>query len=151
MAMISESVGGEGMPRTAPTLLGLGESGDPQDAARKAAATRDVSRRTIERLGGGWVGEEALAIALFCALTAGGSDTGSVAAALWRACAHAGDSDSTGSLTGNLLGAMLGVEALPRAWLEDLELRDVIESVALDLHAACVLGREPDPKRYPPG
>ena len=47
---------------------------------------------------------------------------------------HDGDSDSTGSITGNLLGTMLGVDALPREWLEPLELRDVITELANDLH-----------------
>jgi ADP-ribosylglycohydrolase len=64
--------------------------------------------------------------------------------------AHAGDSDSTGSLTGNLLGAMFGCESLPEAWLADLELREVIERVAADLHATFVLGLEPNLGRYPP-
>ena len=64
--------------------------------------------------------------------------------------AHGGDSDSTGSLTGNLLGAMFGVEVLPEAWLEELEMRATIERVARDLHATCVLGIEPEAERYPP-
>ena len=96
------------------------------------------------------MGEEALGIALFCALTTENGSQGSVAAALWRAVAHAGDSDSTGSLTGNLLGAMHGRESLPPAWLADLELREVIERMAMDLHATFVLGLEPELHRYPP-
>ena len=43
-----------------------------------------------------------------------------------------GDSDSTGSMTGNLLGARHGVEAIPARWLRSLELRDVIDEVADD-------------------
>ena len=48
---------------------------------------------------------------------------------------HDGDSDSTGSITGNLLGAMLGVRAIPTEWLEQLELREVITTLANDLYA----------------
>jgi hypothetical protein len=33
-----------------------------------------------------------------------------------------------------LLGALLGVKALPGEWLRDLELRDVVEVVATDLY-----------------
>ncbi len=55
----------------------------------------------------------------------------SVADALWRAAAHGGDSDSTASLAGNLLGAMGA--PLPRAWLDELEMRDVIERTAKEL------------------
>ena len=95
-------------------------------------------------------GEEALGIALLCALTTEDGTSASVAASLWSAVAHGGDSDSTGSLTGNLLGAMHGVEALPSAWLDDLEMREVIERVARDLHTTCILGFEPDFRRYPP-
>jgi ADP-ribosylglycohydrolase len=46
---------------------------------------------------------------------------------------HSGDSDSTGAITGNLLGAMLGADAIPERWLEALELRDEVEEIADDL------------------
>jgi ADP-ribosylglycohydrolase/protein-tyrosine phosphatase len=120
------------------------------DGARAGASDGVVTREVIERLGGGWVAEEALAIALFCALTVADGSPGYVATALWKSVAHAGDSDSTGSMTGNLLGAMYGREGLPEAWLADLEMRDVIERVASDLHTAFVLRLEPEFLRYPP-
>lgn len=119
-------------------------------AAQEAAGVGKPSPDAIERLGGGWVGEEALGIALFCALTTDDGTPVSIARSVWSAVAHGGDSDSTGSLTGNLLGAMHGVEAMPAAWLEDLELREVIDRVARDLHTTCILGFEPDFERYPP-
>jgi ADP-ribosyl-[dinitrogen reductase] hydrolase len=51
---------------------------------------------------------------------------------------HSGDSDSTGSLVGNIVGALYGDRAIPERWLADLELRPVIESVAQELAAlAC--------------
>ncbi|MDX5327225.1 MAG: ADP-ribosylglycohydrolase family protein [Marinobacter sp.] len=46
---------------------------------------------------------------------------------------HDGDSDSTGAITGNVLGAMHGTDVIPQRWLEPLELRGVIEAVASDL------------------
>ena len=46
---------------------------------------------------------------------------------------HDGDSDSTGSIAGNILGAALGLNAIPGKWRKELELRDVIEQVAADL------------------
>jgi ADP-ribosylglycohydrolase len=118
------------------------------DRARTAASAGPPAPAAIEALGGGWVGEEALSIALLCALTAGEPSTEATRAALWRSVAHAGDSDSTGSLTGNLIGAMHGVEAMPQDWLEELEMRDVIERIAVDLHAAYLLD-SPDKTRYP--
>ncbi|WP_447004605.1 ADP-ribosylglycohydrolase family protein [Saccharothrix isguenensis] len=76
-------------------------------------------------LGGGWVGEEALAIAVLAAVAAR-----DLADGLLLAVNHSGDSDSTGALCGNLLGARDGVEAVPEHWLADLELRDVAERLA---------------------
>ena len=98
------------------------------------AAWRDPlvtpSPETIADLGGGWVGEEALAIGLYCALHAGDD----FARAVRLAVNHSGDSDSTGAITGNLVGLMLGAEAIPANWLRDLELRNEIEAMARDLH-----------------
>jgi ADP-ribosylglycohydrolase len=84
---------------------------------------------TVERIGQGWVGEEALAIALYASLAAGND----LSAGLQLAVNHSGDSDSTGAIAGNILGAALGVGAIPLSWLETLELRDEIRTLAHDL------------------
>lgn len=44
-----------------------------------------------------------------------------------------GDTDSIAAIAGAVSGAYLGVEAIPKKWLDGLEKRDEIESVALDL------------------
>ena len=82
---------------------------------------------TVERFGGGWVGDEALVISLYCAL----ASKGNFAAGVRLAVNHSGDSDSTGSITWNILGALLGKGAIPNAWLAKLELAEVIEETAL--------------------
>jgi ADP-ribosylglycohydrolase len=82
-------------------------------------------------LGGGWVGEEALAIALYSALVA----EDDFARAVRLAVNHSGDSDSTAAIAGNLVGLMVGVEGIPSAWLDGLELREEIEAVAADLYS----------------
>jgi ADP-ribosylglycohydrolase len=87
------------------------------------------SPEVIERLGGGWVGEEALAISLYCAL----ASQDDFARGVSLAVNHSGDSDSTGAIAGNLLGLMLGVQAIPEKWLAELELRAEIEAAARDL------------------
>ncbi|WP_199781268.1 ADP-ribosylglycohydrolase family protein, partial [Cronobacter malonaticus] len=79
-------------------------------------------------LGEGWVAEEALAIALFCALRARSFEEG-----VLMAVNHDGDSDSTGAIAGNLLGAMYGIAAIPETWLARLELNAVIQEMADDL------------------
>ena len=84
----------------------------------------------IEAIGGGWTGEEALAIALYCATR----HFDNFEEALIAAVNHAGDSDSTGAITGNILGAAIGYEAIPKSFLDDLELHDIILHMADDLY-----------------
>jgi hypothetical protein len=48
---------------------------------------------------------------------------------------HDGDSDSTGSITGNLLGAMKGIKSIPDEWPSKLELKAVITEIANDLYS----------------
>lgn len=95
-------------------------------AARSDAAP---SPEVLESLGRGWVAEEALAMTLYCALAAR-----SFRDAVLLAVNHSGDSDSTGSLVGSLLGAHRGREVIPQDWLEHLELRELIEELAYDLY-----------------
>ena len=87
-----------------------------------------ASPEDVESLGQGWVAEEALAIALFSALAAPDFES-----ALRLAVNHGGDSDSTGAVAGNLLGASLGEAAIPARWLAPLELRCEIERLAEQL------------------
>ena len=47
---------------------------------------------------------------------------------------HSGDSDSTGSVFGNIAGAGYGYPILPDPWLAELELRALIEEIATDLY-----------------
>lgn len=84
----------------------------------------------IRQLGEGWVAEETLAIAVYCALKyANDFERGIIAAVN-----HDGDSDSTGAVAGNILGAALGLDAIPRKFTSQLELKDVILEIAEDLH-----------------
>ncbi|MET9799921.1 ADP-ribosylglycohydrolase family protein [Streptomyces sp. NPDC006368] len=94
-----------------------------------AADGRSPSAEKVESLGAGWVAEEALAIAVHCTL----ARTESVAEALLLSVNHSGDSDSTGSICGNLLGAHHGDVHLPAAWLAATEGKGVIAELADDL------------------
>jgi ADP-ribosylglycohydrolase len=85
----------------------------------------------VAALGEGWVAEEALAIAVYCALTGGTFE-----AAVLAAVNHSGDSDSTGAITGNLLGAAGGRSAIPEAWIGALAERALVEQVAGELSAS---------------
>ena len=76
-----------------------------------------------KELGGGWVGEEALAIAVYCCL----KYSDDMKKMLTTAVNHSGDSDSTGAVAGNILGAYAGMHAVPDDWLDCLELVPVIQ------------------------
>ncbi|MET8943608.1 ADP-ribosylglycohydrolase family protein [Streptomyces sp. NPDC004542] len=97
------------------------------------AAEGDATPEKLEGLGAGWVAEEALAIGVYSALA-----TRRVEDALLLAVNHSGDSDSTGSICGNILGARHGDHVLPHAWVEQVEGRDRIAALADDLAAECV-------------
>jgi ADP-ribosylglycohydrolase len=106
----------------------------------KLAGSREKpGPETLAKLGGGWIAEEALAIALYCALV-----SRSLQDALILAVNHDGDSDSTGSMTGNLMGAICGETAIPRRWLAQLELRDVIAKTGEDLAVCMTAEMDPD-------
>jgi len=100
------------------------------EKSQSLATSRPRERRALRELGKGFVAEEALAMGLYCSLGAKDFEDGII-----LAVNHSGDSDSTGSITGNLLGAAGGVEAIPDHWLARLELRPTIEALADDLAA----------------
>lgn len=83
----------------------------------------------IRQIGEGWVAEETLAIAVYCCA----KYFDNFEKALIASVNHGGDSDSTGAVTGNILGAAIGYDAIPEHFKKDLELHDVILHVADDL------------------
>ena len=86
-------------------------------------------RETVpSALGEGWVAEEALAIAVYCALT-GGTFEDAVRAAV----NHSGDPDPTAPTTATLLGAAGGRGVVPEPWLAALAERALVERVVDDL------------------
>lgn len=83
----------------------------------------------LETLGGGWVGEEALSISLYCAL----SFEDDFEKAIILSVNHSGDTDSTGSITGNIVGLMVGEENIPHRWIKNLTNYETIIQIASDL------------------
>jgi len=75
------------------------------------------------------VAEETLAIAIYCALKYRDDFSKGVITAV----NHNGDSDSTGAITGNIIGAIVGFENIEEKWKKNLELSDVILELADDL------------------
>ncbi|MCU1516204.1 MAG: hypothetical protein JWQ75_925 [Pseudarthrobacter sp.] len=107
------------------------------EAAVRLAASGVVGpEELVEQLGEGRVAEEALAVGLYAVLATapGGAPSGSpeahFRAAVGLAVGHGGDSASTGSIAGNILGAHYGEACLPAAWLAQLEAPHLIRGVA---------------------
>lgn len=103
------------------------------DKAIRLAESDMDDLEAIRELGEGWVAEETLAIAIYCALKYKNNFSKGVVAAV----NHDGDSDSTGAVTGNILGVYLGINAISKELIKPLELRDVIEELAIDLYEDC--------------
>jgi len=116
------------------------------DRALELADSETPVPDAIEQLGKGWVGEEALAIALFSAMRHDPDWTGGALAAV----NHSGDSDSTGSICGAILGATHGAETIPVGWIERLENRALLEQTASDMYAAFVEDKILSLDEYPP-
>lgn len=112
--------------------------------ALSLAANDKSDAENIRLLGEGWTGEEAWAIALYCAVR----HIDSIEDALIAAVNHDGDSDSTGAVCGNIMGAIYGYEAIKRMNLfcpqghdfeQTLELSNIILALADDLYTSCII------------
>lgn len=121
----------EAAERAIELLVRHGEHEETLTALRRALDTPFAPGNTgIERIGLGWIAEEALAMAVYAALA--GEEPGRIREALLISVNHAGDSDSTGAICGNLLGVRHGEEALPSDWVDRLEGLDTIGATADD-------------------
>ncbi|MFJ8110590.1 ADP-ribosylglycohydrolase family protein [Streptomyces sp. NPDC096132] len=103
------------------------ETGTALERALDLAGEGDPTAEKVERLGAGWIAEEALAIGVYAALA-----HADVEHALLLSVNHSGDSDSTGSICGNLLGTRYGDHGLPHTWLRQVEGRARIAALADD-------------------
>ena len=120
----------DGASETLAGWEGRFETADKVAQARKLARGPDSVEASIALLGGGWVGEEALAIAVYCALRF----QDDLKAGVLASVKHGGDSDSTGCICGAILGTLLGIEAIPSDWVENVENSDLLRSTATRLH-----------------
>jgi len=101
-------------------------------ALKKAVelANSDIdTSRAINQLGEGWIAEEAFAIAVYCALK-----ENDFKKALQMAVNHDGDSDSTGAICANIIGAIGGMEVIPEDWLEVIELKELVFDMGKKLY-----------------
>lgn len=131
------------LPELVKDMIAFISDDDLKKLIRKAVKLSKNSKSDIDNireLGGGWVAEEALAISIYCSLKYSEDFSAGIIAAV----NHDGDSDSTGAITGNILGAYLGFDAIDSKWKENLELYDVIMEVAEDLTNGCFANKKQD-------
>ena len=76
--------------------------------------------------GGGWIAEEAIAMALYCVMR----HPTDYVSAVRLAANITGDSDSVASIAGGVLAARLGLGCLPAEWVARLENRDYLLGLA---------------------
>lgn len=100
------------------------------EKAKEYAKSDMSNERAIRLLGEGWHGDEAIAISVYCAL----KYSDNFEKALISAVNHDGDSDSTGAITGNILGTYLGIDNIPSKWQKPIELSDELKQIAIDLY-----------------
>lgn len=83
----------------------------------------------ISSLGEGWVAEETFAIAIYSCLKYPNNFQDAIVCSV----NHDGDSDSTGAVAGNIIGAYLGYDAIPDYYKDNVELKDIILELADDM------------------
>ena len=118
-------------------LLGLYFKEDRHLAELRTLAQKALDLAVSDRadtdaiyiLGEGWVAEETLAIAIFSVMRY----IDDFEKCICCAVNHSGDSDSTGAVAENIIGGILGYNAIPEKYKPNLELHDMLLSVADDL------------------
>lgn len=85
-----------------------------------------------ELLGGGWIGEESVATALWCVHKAAGDFRESVL----RGANSSGDSDSIACIAGSIAGAMNGIVGVPTDWVSGVEKSEILKGLSRALYEA---------------
>lgn len=88
------------------------------------------SAKSVAELGEGWVANETLAIAVYCAL----HYEHDFKSGVLEAINITGDSDSTGAVAGNILGVINGEHSIPEKWRKNLREYRIVSEIADDLH-----------------
>ena len=97
-----------------------------------AKKSKETDICNITSIGEGWKGDEALLIAIYCAV----KYNNNFSKAILTSINHSGDSDSIGSICGNMIGAKLGLNKINKKWKNSLELYDEICELGKDLYNA---------------
>jgi ADP-ribosylglycohydrolase len=89
------------------------------------AFSRIGNEEALKKLGQGWYADETFAMAYFCILRY----PDNYKKAVQTAVNITGDSDSVGSVAGGILGARLGIDVIPKAWIDSLQEKEKLEKM----------------------
>lgn len=103
-----------------------------------ANALGESSEDVCGLLGGAWVGEEAVACALWCVLTGDGD----FKEAVLKGANSSGDSDSIACIAGSIVGALHGSAGIPSDWLAGVERTADLDALARVLHQVRSSGQD---------
>ena len=96
------------------------------NAIEQAKSSLSDAEIIEKHIGGGWVAEETLAIAIFSILR----HFDDINRCFICSVNHGGDSDSTGAVAGNIIGAIHGYSRLPEKFIDNLQFHDLIHTFA---------------------
>ena len=89
----------------------------------------DDEEKALKALGEGWIGEEAVALALYCFLKSPDDYVQTVL----RGANTSGDSESVACIAGSISGARLGFDAIPSDWCARIEKSDYLSDLSTRL------------------
>lgn len=98
-------------------------------ASYKLAYGSLEDEEALRKIGQGWYAEETFAMAYFCMLRY----PENYKKAIQTAVNITGDSDSIGSVAGGILGARLGIDAVPATWINALKGKQELEAMVAPL------------------
>jgi ADP-ribosylglycohydrolase len=109
-------------------IEGISMNAEAEAKLRQVAevVTWDDEEAALEVLGRGWIGEEAVALALYCCARYPDDWLATVR----RGANTNGDSDSIASIAGGIQAARLGLDSIPPQWIERIEKRDELARYA---------------------
>jgi len=119
----------EMIPKLLEFTKGISEEFDKAILRVEKCLAWSNEEKALEYLGEGWVGEEAVSLALYCFLRY----PDSYEKVVIRSANTNGDSDSIGCIAGSISGAYLGIESIPKDWVKRIEKTEYLDDLATRL------------------
>jgi len=105
---------------------GISDEFDEAILKVKECLNWEDEEKALDHLGKGWIGEEAVALAMYCFLRYP-NDYRKV---VLRGANTNGDSDSIACIAGSISGAFLGIKAIPQEWIDNIEKTEYLDELA---------------------